>query len=215
MREEKLPLKDKLIAKYNQICDQLNNKYSLCEFNSASDIPGRMYLSTFGSWLEFLSVIYPDNSAFITIKNSCLLDFLKELEKTAMTKLYKIPTILAFIQNKTLLPNTTLENITTSFISFYKSSINAKDFTDKNNADYLDWEKQDWANLAEKNPIHFLSNNPNSFFSYNSDVKILSLKLQENDINVLDMYNKELAFFVQDILHYRREAYVERRRYRE
>ncbi|MBI9032235.1 DEAD/DEAH box helicase family protein [bacterium] len=214
LRNQTLSRSQKLIANYNNLKDNLDNKYSLSEFNSASDIPANFYISTFGSWLNFLMEIYSENQTLQAIHNSALSDFLSEIEKTAMTKLYKMPTILSLIQNDTLQAQTTLENITHNFKYFYQSSVNAKDLNDKNNRNYQTWSDKDWANLAERNPIHFLSQNPNSIFTYDQGKKIFSLKLNDHDLKILKKFNEELTYFVKDRIEYRREGYVERKRYR-
>lgn len=214
LRSQKLTRSQKLIDHYNNIKDNLINKYSLSEFNSASDIPANIYISTFGSWLNFLVETYSENQTLQAIKASNLANLLAEIEKTAMTKLYKMPTILSLIQNNTLQAQTTLENITQNFKSFYKSLVNAKDLNNKNNRNYQTWSDKDWANLAERNPIHFLAQNPNSIFTYDTETKIFSLKLNDHDLEILKKFNKELTHFVKDRIEYRREGYVERKRYR-
>ncbi len=214
LRNQKLSRSQKLIDNYNSIKDSLINKYSLSEFNSASDIPGKFYISTFNSWLDFLLEIYPDQANLQAIKNSNLANLLQEIEKTAMTKLYKMPTILSLIKNGNLQTQTNLVSIVQNFKSFYKSSVNAKDLYNKNNRNYQTWTDKEWADLAERNPIHFLSQNPNSIFTYDKENKIFSLKINDHDLKILKKYNKELTFFVKDRIEYRREGYVERKRYR-
>lgn len=213
LRNQKLSRASKLIANYNEIKDKLENKFSLSEFNSASDIPGRMYIATFNSWLDFLLQINQEDQRLNQIKESSFADLLSEIEKTAMTKLYKMPTILALIKNNSLQAYTSLDNITQNFKSFYKSPLYAKDLSDNSNKDFHTWIDQDWAKLAVKNPIKFLAKNPNSIFNYDAETKIFSLKLNSEDLMVLNQYKETLAYFVKDRINYRREGYVERKRW--
>ena len=215
LRTQKMNRAERLIANYQSIKESLENPYSLSEFNSASDIPGRMYISTFNSWLDFLLEIYPEELTLKEIKQSSFYILLTEIEQTAMTKLYKMPTILALIKENKLHSQANLNEIIQSFKAFYKSPIYAKDLANKNNKDYLTWTNDQWADLAERNPIHFLNKNPNSIFTYNKETKIFSLKLQSIDFEVLKNHNQALVNFVKDRINYRREGYVERKRYRD
>lgn len=213
LRDQKMNRAQRLIANYQDIKDSLAEPYSLAEFNSASNIPGKFYISTFDSWLDFLLEIYPEEATLKQIKQSSFSDLLSEIEKTSMTKLYKMPTILSLIKKNTLQSQTSLADIIQSFKSFYKSPVNAKDLSDKSNEDFKTWTDQDWAKLAEKNPIHFLSKNPNSIFDYDDKTKVFSLKLETEDMKVLNLHQQTLAYFVKDRIDYRREGYVEKKRW--
>lgn len=215
MRDQKLNLKDRLIQHYLDRKDELENPYSLSEFNAASDIPGRMYINTFDSWLDFLLEMFPGDKFLQTINDSKFAQLLSEIEKTLMTKLYKMPTIKALITDGRLHSETSINEIINRFKSFYSSSVNAKDFTDKSNMDFKDWDNDEWQNLIEKNPLKYLSQNPKSIFVYDNETKIFSLNLEKKDMLLLNQYATELAYFVEDRISYRREDYVVRRKYKQ
>ncbi len=213
LRTQKMNRAERLIANYQSIKDSLENPYSLSEFNSASNIPGRMYRSTYDSWLDFLLEIYPEELTLKQIKQSSFYNLLSEIETTPMTKLYKMPTILALIKENKLHSQASLDEIIQSFKSFYKSPIYAKDLTNKNNKDYQTWTDLDWAKLAERNPIYNFNKNPNSIFTFDDERKIFSPKLKTEDFDVLKNHNQALVSFVKDRINYRREGYVERKRW--
>ena len=132
-----------------------------------------------------------------------------------MTKLYKMPTIKALITDGRLHSETSINEIINRFKLFYSSSVNAKDFTDKSNMDFKDWDNDEWQNLIEKNPLKYLSQNPKSIFVYDNETKIFSLNLEKKDMLLLNQYATELAYFVEDRISYRREDYVVRRKYKQ
>jgi len=214
MRNEKLNRKERLIQHYLDRKDELENPYSLAEFNAASDIPARMYIRTFDSWLDFLVEMFPEDKFLQIINDSKLAQLLSEIEKTSMSKLYKMPTIKALISDGKLQPETSLNKIIKSFKAFYSSSVNAKDFTDESNLDYKEWNEKKWQNLAETNPIKFLSQNPKSIFTYNIETKIFSLILEKKDLSLLNKYATELAYLVEDRINFRREDYVVKKKYK-
>ena len=214
MRNEKLNRQERLIQHYLDRKDELENPYSLAEFNAASDIPARMYIRTFDSWLDFLVEMFPEDKFLQIINDSKLAQLLSEIEKTSMSKLYKMPTIKALISDGKLQPETSLNKIIKSFKAFYSSSVNAKDFTDESNLDYKEWNEKKWQNLAETNPIKFLSQNPKSIFTYNIETKIFSLILEKKDLSLLNKYATELAYLVEDRINFRREDYVVKKKYK-
>lgn len=214
MRDQKFTRKDKLIHHYLDRKDSLYNVYSLAEFNAGSDIPARLYIQTFGSWLGFLLEIYPENELFQIINNSKFSLLLAEIETTVMNKLYKMPTIKALIADNQLQPQTSIDKIVESFKSFYSSTVNAKDFTDESNVGFKDWSDKEWQSLAERNPVRFLSQNDKSVFSYNKESQTFSIELESRDLEILTEHGEELAFFVEDRINFRKEDYVVRRKYR-
>jgi superfamily II DNA or RNA helicase/HKD family nuclease len=214
LRAKKINIKEKLISNYKELQESLNNPYSLSEFNSASDFPGKIYRKKFGSWLNFLHSIFPDNQIFSDLIESNLAKLLLEIEETSMTKLYKMPTILALIQKNKLQTQTSLDNIVASFKLFYNSSINSRDLMDYSNRDYEKWTDKDWASLAERNPIYYLSKNQKSLFNYDWENKSFYLELNKEDLELIEKYNKEITFFVKDIIQFRREDYVKMKRYK-
>lgn len=157
--------------------------------------------------------MYPENATFKIIKKSKIASFLSEVEKTSMTKLYKIPTILALVYDNQLHNETHITNIVASFKTFYNSSINAKDLTDESNSNFKEWTEKEWKHLAEKNPIHYLTKRDSSIFMYDAESAIFSLRFDPGDLVVLRKCNKQVLAFVKDIINYRRQGYIERKKF--
>ena len=59
-----------------------------------------------------------------------------------------------------------------------------------------------------------ITQNPKSIFAYNIETKIFSLMLEKKDLLLLNKYARELAYFVEDRINFRREDYVVRKKYK-
>jgi len=132
-------------------------------------------------------------------------EFLKEIEKTHMTKAYKVPTISAFLIGGTIVPRVHLDQIAEEIRSFYfDNPLHQKDLNDPSNRNWRNWGLKEFANQARKNPVNFLSRG--RFFHYDEINKVMYI-----DSSVEPFLSPELAAHVDDILNYRRIDYFRKR----
>jgi len=96
-----------------------------------SDIPIREYLKK--GYLRFLYELGELDEVEEAWINTIGEEFLMEVEKTSMSKSYKIPVLLSFVKDGVMVTDVSIEEVGKSFMDYYKNSkVHRKDFTDKN-----------------------------------------------------------------------------------
>ncbi len=197
------PLKKRMAADYYRLKETLGRRPGRVDILSGSDIQPREFMKK--GWLEFLNGLGELTEEEEGWLGSSAEEFLKFLEKTPMTKAYKVPTIGAMLEEGTLLEQVDLEKVGDSFRRFYvESTLHQKDLRDKSNKGWESWEPEKFAELARKNPVHFLSKS--EFFNYDEINKVFYLSEE-----LKPFLGAELAGHVKDILEYRRINYFRRR----
>lgn len=165
----------------------------------------RLYYQRFDSWLGFLNEmgdLTVDEQGWF---NTPAWGFLRELERTSMAKSYKMPTILTFLKGSNIVDSVTLAEIGRSFQEFYSITKHQIDLQDQRHAGWESWPLPKYMKLAEDNPVHFLSEGRNGYFSYNKATKAFSI------IEPVKPYLSPLfASHVADILKYKTADYFRR-----
>ena len=138
--------------------------------HSGSDIPSReflrhRYLTPQRGYLRFLADLGELSSEEEGWLETPIEAFLLDLESTAMTKLYKIPTIRSFVDGERLKASVSSKFIGENMQKFYKDPRLHIDMQDKSSQGYTEWDLARWISLAERNPIKFLDRS-SSFFEY-------------------------------------------------
>jgi hypothetical protein len=102
-----------------------------------------------------------------------------------------------------------LREIGEEFIRFYhENPLHQRDLQDKSNRNWRSWGVEEFAELARKNPVHFLTQG-SLFFHYDEINKVFWL-----DESLRPYLTAGLAGHLRDILEYRRVDFF-RKRYRE
>jgi len=197
------PLKKRMAADYYRLKENLDRRPTRVDILSGSDIQPREFMKK--GWLEFLNSL----DELTDIEKSWLgteaEEFLKYLEKTPMTKAYKVPTIRALLDDGTLKEQTPLEKVGENFRNFYiNSTLHQKDLRDKSNKNWRNWKPERFTELARKNPVHFLSKS--KFFNYDEVNRVFYLSEE-----LKPYLGPELAGHVEDVLEFRRINYFRRR----
>lgn len=197
------PLSRRMEEDYFRLKEELGRRPARLDIYEGSDIPIREFLKE--GWLRFLHSI-----GELTEEESRWLDkpaerFLRELEKTHLTKSYKIPTIKAFLDKGSVLHCVPLGRIGKVFMDFYVSSrVHQKDLRDRSNRNWSQWGLDRFTSLAVRNPVKFLGRS--DFFYYDEVNK--NFCLADSLRNYLSPC---LASHIADILEYRRRDYFRRR----
>ena len=131
-------------------------------------------------------------------------EFLLDPETTSMTKMYKIPTIAAFIDEEKLLPAVSSTEVGRSMQQYYEDPRFHKDMQDKSSRGFEEWSLAQWRRLAEKNPIHFLRKS-SPFFQFDEINKMFYLHPE-----VVESQSPLLVEHVEDILRYRERLMIAR-----
>ena len=123
-----------------------------------------------------------------------------------MSKTYKLPTFLAFIDDNQLLLKIDDERLYESFHEFYSHGSNAIDLLrDKSTKNFKEWEKAEFVKLARKNPVHFLCQSESDFFSKDETYMYLTDKLSP--------YRNNPSFIehVKDAIELRKQEFYKNR----
>lgn len=201
------PLRKRMADEFSRLSRILGRRPWRFDMYEGSDIPMRYFLQN--GWLRFLESVDELTDTERMWLDTPAEEFLRELEKTSMTKSYKMPTIDSFITaDGNLSMSVSLDLIGERFRDYYVSSkVHQQDLTDKSNRDWATWSLKEFASLARRNPVRFLSRS--RFFHYDEINQVFSL-----DESLKPYAGPELALHIKDILRYRGTDYF-RKRYRE
>ncbi|KAF0197167.1 MAG: helicase [Bacillota bacterium] len=199
------PIKVQLVDEYKELKARLGHRPTREDMHMQGGLLFRLYYQRFDSWLGFLNDmgdLTVDEQAWL---NTPAWGFLRELERTSMAKSYKMPTILTFLKGGNIMGSVTLTEIGRSFQEFYAIPKHQIDFQDQRHAGWENWPLPKYMKLAEDNPVHFLSEGRNGYFSYNKATKEFSI------IEPVKPYLSPLfASHVADILKYKTADYFRR-----
>lgn len=216
MDKKHLKIKEQIVKEYFRIKENLGHRPSRMDlFTYMDDDIYQFTIShpkdnVFKDYLGFLRETGEIDESENFLVDGIAKEFLNVLETTNMTKVYKMPVLMAFYNNGDMRLNVTDEQLLVSWKAFFDQNGNWKDL-DKN----MSYEKyksiSDKAHLKKilTMPVHFLQESGKGFFVKREGFAI-SLKSE------LERYIGNPAFVEQmkDIIEYRAMDYY-RRRYRE
>lgn len=213
MDKKHLKIKEQIEREYFRIKENLGHRPSRMDlFTYMDDDIYQFTIShpkdnVFKDYLGFLRETGEINEAENFLVDGIAKEFLNVLETTNMTKVYKMPVLMAFYNNGDMRLNVTDEQLLVSWKAFFDQNGNWKDL-DKN----MSYEKyksiSDKAHLKKilTMPVHFLQESGKGFF-VKRDGFAISLRSD------LEKYVKNQAFVeqVKDIVEYRVMDYYQRR----
>ena len=131
-------------------------------------------------------------------------DFLNMLERTKLTKSYKIPLLMAFIKGNRIAQCVSEDEIYESFKNFYNNPKYAIDMErHEKTKNFRNWSKKEYIKLAKENPIKYLLKTEGIYFKMEGSYFCLTEELKP----VLD--NKIFVEHYKDILEFRCREYFE------
>ena len=173
--------------------------YNLC-LSNAKENPFRDYLG----YLENESLLTEEEKS---IHNSIAGDFLIELERTSMTRSYKMPVLYSFIEKDSIRQAVTEEQLLLKWKEFFAKNRNWKDLPKiESYQDFLKITDKVHMDNIKKNPVNFLKQSAPDFFVTN-DSALIALS------DGLVPYLKNLFFAeqVKDIVDYRTIHYYSKK----
>lgn len=212
LSEEQQGLFERVIKEYSRIKETCDDKplrlsmYTYMDERLYSAIRSRNNMNIFRDYLSFLDKIDELNEDEKILIGTKAHEFIKEIENTKMSKLYKMPILLAFYNNGNVKLAVNDEDIYKSFKEFYSHGSNAVDMLrDSTTSNYKDWGKQEFVSLAKRNPLKFLKQSSSDFFYEKDDKFCLTPDLQK----YID--NEVFIRHFKDVIEYRtRRFYKER-----
>ena len=164
----------------------------------------------FKRYLEFLNDLGELNQIEVEFYKGIGREFISLLENTNMSKVYKMPVLMAFYNNSDVLMEVSEKQLLSSWKEFFSTGTNWKDL-DKNMTlqKYKDISDKDHLKKILAMPVHFLLESGKGFFIKDDDV---ILGLREELRPLID--NPVMIQQMKDVIDYRTMDYYQRR-YRE
>lgn len=169
MRERELTVKDKVVECYQRTRQELGHAPSRCEFfeactgNEIALLFHSKMNNPFRDYVDFLKSQGEDiDEDFISSPATSLI---KAVENTSMTKSYKLPVLLAFVEGDGLKDAIDDRDIVRSFKAFYSTGRNFMDMErDMSTKSFRTWSDTKILLLAKDNPVHFLAKSTPEIF---------------------------------------------------
>ena len=212
MDRSSIKIEKLLVEEYERIKAELGHRPSRTELFTYMDetiylnIKSKAKINPFKNYLNFLKNQNDLSDEEIAWLDTPAVNFINMIEKTSMSKTYKLPTILAFIKNDHLELKINDDDLYESFKDFYSHGSNAVDLLrDKNSQTFKEWGKAEYVKLARKNPVHFLCQSESEIFSSDEEFMYLT--------NSLAPYQENLLFIqhIKDAIELRKQEFYKNR----
>jgi len=199
------PLAKRMKEEYFRVKGNLGCRPTRLDIYEGIDVNLREYIKD--GYLRFLYSINELNEIEEAFLGTIAEELLKELEKTSMTKSYKIPTLLTFIDNSTLKPKVSFEEVGISFMNYYKEyKQHSKDLNNKRHNNWQAWDLNKFTKEALQNPIMNLVNSPKGLFLKDEINKVFYMNEE-----LYPYLNSTLKDHFEDILKVRSIDYFRKR----
>lgn len=173
--------------------------YNLC-LSNAKENPFRDYL-------EYLASNECLTAEERSIHDSVAGDFLIELERTSMTRSYKMPVLYSFIDGNTIRQSITEDILLTKWKKFFERNKNWKDLPKvESYQDYLKITDKAHSDNIKKNPVNFLKQSAPDFF-VSTDTSLIAL----SDNLTPFLTNPTFINHFKDIIDYRTIHYYSKK----
>jgi len=198
------PLQRRMKDEFYRLRDELQRCPTRIDIFEGCDIELTHFLQE-GGWLGFLEQVEELTAEEEVWLANEVKEFLREIERTVMTKSYKIPTLLCFVEGDAWMMNVSAERLQEVWADYYQKPIHAKDMLrDKNTKKWREWEKDELSKLALKNPVKYLAKT--KFFHYDEINRVFSI-----EENLKAYLTPQLARHFNDILTWRSLQYFAKR----
>ncbi len=213
MDRKHLKLKDQVINEYFRVKDLLGKRptrldlFTYMDDNIYETAITHSKDNPFKRYLEFLNDLGELNQIEVEFYKGIGRKFISLLENTNMSKVYKMPVLMAFYNNSDVLMKVSEKQLLSSWKEFFSTGTNWKDL-DKNMTlqKYKDISDKDHLKKILAMPVHFLLESGKGFFVKNDDV---ILGLREELHPLID--NPVMIQQMKDVIDYRIMDYYQRR----
>ena len=212
MNKANQKLEDAILEEFYRIKIDLGHAPSRVEMFTYMDedlyynIKKKSKVNIFKDYMKFLNDNNETNYDESEILNTLAHEFINLIENTSMTKVPKIPLLLAFYNEGKMKLEIDNEDIYKSFKSFYNSGCNAIDMLkDKSTKNFKTWTEKQYISFARKNPVHFFCKSSSKFFTINEEKVCLNKGLQQY------LNNPVFINHVKDAIDFRQKEYYKNR----
>ena len=216
MDKKHLKLKDQIINEYFKVKELIGKRPTRLDLFTYMD--DNIYEAAithskdnpFKRYMEFLNNLGELSQIEEEFYKGIGREFISLLENTNMSKVYKMPVLMAFYNNSNVLMEVSEEQLLSSWKEFFSTGTNWKDL-DKNMTiqKYKDISDKDHLKKILAMPVHFLLESGKGFFVKSDDI---ILGLREEMRPLID--NPVMIQQMKDVIDYRTMDYYQRR-YRE
>ena len=176
MDRKHLKLKDQVINEYFRVKDLLGKRptrldlFTYMDDNIYETAITHSKDNPFKRYLEFLNDLGELSQIEVEFYKGIGREFISLLENTNMSKVYKMPVLMAFYNNSDVLMEVSEKQLLSSWKEFFSTGTNWKDL-DKNMTlqKYKDISDKDHLKKILAMPVHFLLESGKGFFVKNAD----------------------------------------------
>ena len=216
MDKKHLKVKDQIKNEYFRVKDLIGKRPSRIElFTYMDDDVYQMAIThskdnPFKKYLEFLKELNE-----LTIDEELLYqgigrEFINLIENTNMSKVYKMPVLMAFYNHGNVCMTVSENQLLASWKAFFSTGTNWKDFdTGMTYEKYQAISDKDHVKKIIQMPVHFLQESGKGFF-VKQDGSALALREDLRDVISMPAFSEQM----KDVIEYRTMDYYQRR-YRE
>ncbi len=205
--KSKIKLKQLIVEEYSRIKDYVGEVpsrsalYKYMDYDIYIKMKQKSKLNIFNNYIDF--VREEEGSYCDDLRGSFGEDFINMIENTSMSKLYKLPILLAFYNDGRIKEEILEDDIVKSFRTFYSNGQNMLDMLkDKSTKDFKSWDDKKIISLAYKNPIKFLLKSSGEYFNLHGKVFSLDKRLRTYINN--ENFIKEF----KDVIDYKRLRFL-------
>ena len=212
LERESMKLADLIVEQYELVKTELGHVPSRVEFMSHMDVNvyemmrAQSKLNVFNDYVAFIARLGDLSDEEKTWVNTKAHEFVNLVERTAMSKMYKLPVLQSFLKQNQLRLSVTLEEVAESFELFYSKPTNAVDMKrDHATKAFKTWSATDYMKLAIANPIKFLTKTHSDFLSADAAGVYLTDELKP----YLEI--PSVIAHIQDAIYYREQKFYQER----
>lgn len=213
MDKKQMKLRDRIRSEFYRVKELLGHTPSRMELFTYMDddvyqsVVGNSKENPFKRYLEYRKQLDELTEDEYLIYGSIGREFISLIENTNMTKVYKMPVLMAFCDKGRVRMSVTEEQLLESWKEFFHTGTNWKDLESG-----MDYEKfceiSDHEHLKKimTMPVHFLMQSGKGFF-IQKDGSALALREELSEVIKNPVFAKE----IRDVIEYRARDYYQRR----
>lgn len=211
--QREMTIKDRIKEEYIRVKEELGHVPSRVELFLGMDgevyqgVRGKGNINPFVDYMQFLKEVGALSVEEQSLEKTIGREFINRVERTSMSKTYKMPVLLTFYNGGDIKMAVTDEELASEFKRFYHQGANGKDLLqDNGNRDFKTWDTSKWVSLAKRNPVKFLLKSESAFFEEREGYAI-GLNERIRDVKGLEVFKEHF----RDAIEFRLVSYYKDR----
>ena len=208
-REATRKLSDTIVDYYWRCKNDLGHVPTRIEFYNSLNSVEYTFIKSFSNknpfrnYYDFLKGLDSDFTLDITPET---FKFVEMIESTSFSRLYKVPILLAFVNDGNFRYEIQRDDVIQSFRNFYSNQRNLLDIQNiESRKRFPEYSDNEVWNMAKSNPIHFLSLSHYDIFVAENDGMRIIIDLGN------DIHREDVLHFIQDAIQFRRNEFIDLR----